>query len=135
MKCQKLEDRFEKPGRPPLGGRGLKYDIKIDSAVVGLSPSPRRAWIEIYYQPGGEYILSSSPSPRRAWIEIYYQPGGEYILSCRPPLGGRGLKSHLSGLLAMPAMSPSPRRAWIEINLGVTIVDRMPVALPSEGVD
>ena len=38
--------------------------------VFLLSPSPRRAWIEIngtyagYYQPG-------SPSPRSAWIEIY----------------------------------------------------------------
>ena len=34
-------------GRPPRGGRGLKFDALV---VVGLeieSPSSRRAWIEI----------------------------------------------------------------------------------------
>ena len=36
------------PGRPPRGGRGLKYlDAVVDGVAVG-SPSSRRAWIEIF---------------------------------------------------------------------------------------
>ena len=34
-----------------------------------VSPSPRRAWIEIFNLESG-HIEASSPSPRRAWIEI-----------------------------------------------------------------
>ena len=33
------------------------------------SPSPRRAWIEIFVDKS-DYCYSVSPSPRRAWIEI-----------------------------------------------------------------
>ena len=75
------------------------------------SPSPRRAWIEICTLPllG---LKHKSPSPRRAWIEIpmecTYLPTGQ---------------------------SPSPRRAWIEIFRGKYDKQRLPVALPTEGVD
>ena len=39
-------------------------------ALSALSPSPRRAWIEIT-MIGLSTALAQSPSPRRAWIEIY----------------------------------------------------------------
>ena len=34
-------------GRPPHGGRGLKYSGDDIFAYAAPSPSPRRAWIEI----------------------------------------------------------------------------------------
>ena len=55
--------------RPPHGGRGLKCDSTERARTAPPSPSPRRAWIEIFPQ---------APS-RRATIR-------------RPPHGGRGLK-------------------------------------------
>ena len=56
-----------------------------------LSPSMRRAWIEIVCQE--ERLQSkTSPSMRRAWIEI----------------GHRGAELYIK-------RSPSMRRAWIEI--------------------
>ena len=36
-----------------------------------LSPSTRRAWIEIQDASWGEFRRQLSPSTRRAWIEIY----------------------------------------------------------------
>ena len=63
-------------GRPPHGGRGLKFDFDDIARSDGRSPSPRRAWIEI--------PLSQIASVR---------------LSGRPPHGGRGLKFALSKFL------------------------------------
>ena len=34
-------------GRPPRGGRGLKFGVLDLALIVQLSPSSRRAWIEI----------------------------------------------------------------------------------------
>ena len=58
--------------RPPHGGRGLKSSLSILVPVVAVSPSPRRAWIEID-------------------ISIIYCNKS----FSRPPHGGRGLKSFL----------------------------------------
>ena len=80
-------------GRPPLGGRGLKFASEVQNRVKRESPSPRRAWIEILPIEPKIHRLKS-PSPRRAWIEIPMR--------------------HTAGC-SMP--SPSPRRAWIEILL------------------
>ena len=58
-------------GRPPHGGRGLKSPYTpIFSLLQGQSPSPRRAWIEMFILDGGNGKNGASPSPRRAWIEI-----------------------------------------------------------------
>ena len=56
-------------GRPPHGGRGLKYHLLLKVTRTDKSSSPRRAWIEIlsFYQLA---FAVASPSPRRAWIEI-----------------------------------------------------------------
>ena len=56
-----------------------------------LSPSSRRAWIEIAYDDGYTAGRAESPSSRRAWIEIAYDDG--YTAGRadgRPPHGGRG---------------------------------------------
>ena len=37
------------------------------------------------------------------------------LLVCRPPRGGRGLKSMPAGILAINLQSPPSRGAWIEI--------------------
>ena len=77
-----------------------------------MSPSTRRAWIEIKYGIDPAKIVRPSPSTRRAWIEI-----------------------HRSGSEGVIGRSPSTRRAWIEMetakHYGVTPY----VALHPEGVD
>ena len=57
-----------------------------------LSPSSRRAWIEIFLHEPQHLVEGLSPSSRRAWIEI-----------AAGIQEGTGHKS------------PSTRRAWIEI--------------------
>ena len=78
-------------GRPPHGGRGLKSNLPIALHCGLLSPSSRRAWIEIV-EVYSVSPVTPSPSSRRAWIEIIVR-----ILTVnpglgRPPHGGRGLK-------------------------------------------
>ena len=126
--------------RPPHGGRGLKWMYNTADPHSARSPSPRRAWIEMYIVAGKRAPNLASPSPRRAWIEIFDAPLCEPGGACRPPHGGRGLKSrHLRRLIRHGARrpphggrglkwrdedrghgldeSPSPRRAWIEMVL------------------
>ena len=58
-----------------------------------LSPSSRRAWIEIVSAVGSALQFGGSPSSRRAWIEI---DDCDYDAMTQ-------------------SWSPSSRRAWIEI--------------------
>ena len=82
-------------------------------STVSMSPSPRRAWIEIT----GHMVLRGwayrSPSPRRAWIEITAEVTKIKHGKCRPPHGGRGLKYGYFHAVRL----------------------RFCVALPTEGVD
>ena len=49
-------------------------ESEISSPGASMSPSPRRAWIEIYIRVKPISATRKSPSPRRAWIEIpFYQ--------------------------------------------------------------
>ena len=117
--------------RPPHGGRGLKYYNLALILTLELSPSSRRAWIEISSLiPQGSSIFLLSPSSRRAWIEIQlsYPQARKKRLS---PSSRRAwieiivtstLHSDLKG-------SPSSRRAWIEINFGYH--DKHPDGSPS----
>ena len=122
--------------RPPHGGRGLKFRPSSRQSGCPVSPSPRRAWIEML---SSMLLITSfmSPSPRRAWIEIRgagtrplgllcRPPHGGRGLKCseeavclaherRPPHGGRGLKCQSPRKAIALSRSPSPRRAWIEI--------------------
>ena len=82
-------------GRPPHGGRGLKYGMGTVSLLAEKASSPTRGtWIEILHALSSSILLSSSPT-RGTWIEIcgavYRRRKGQG----RPPHGGRGLKSRL----------------------------------------
>ena len=79
-----------------------------------LSPSSRRAWIEMLIEIKFERISSQSPSSRRAWIEISVQRLQHSRR--RSPSSRRAWIEivFLPGFIE-PDMSPSSRRAWIEI--------------------
>ena len=77
-----------------------------------LSPSSRRAWIEIQVRERGADGHLQSPSSRRAWIEI-----------------------RLLKLSIFERMSPSSRRAWIEMLIEIKFERINSVALLAEGVD
>ena len=57
-----------------------------------MSPSVRRAWIEIDLALSDMVQLDKSPSVRRAWIEMINGDGEDGEDTRRPPGGGRGLK-------------------------------------------
>ncbi len=59
--------------------------------------------------------LMASPSPRRAWIEIFLLMLFSAYVPRRPPHGGRGLKYVILYDIVVLDKSPSPRRAWIEM--------------------
>ena len=55
-----------------------------------MSPSSRRAWVEIGNRKSWPRFENTSPSSRRAWVEIL---PCDYIIPWslrRPPRGGRG---------------------------------------------
>ena len=76
-----------------------------------------------------------SPSSRRAWIEISPTGGTTPAARRRPPRGGRGLKYLGRRNGGVDRESPSSRRAWIEISLGGPAALTAAVALLAEGVD
>ena len=122
-----------------------------------MSPSSRRAWIEIS-GTSNCWIKSSSPSSRRAWIEIPLCLKGSRLdavallaegvdrnfVSCEV----RRLRTSVA-LLAegvdrnerlpegqgLRLQSPSSRRAWIEITPRPATPRPTPVALLAEGVE
>ena len=55
-----------------------------------LSPSSRRAWIEIRSVHALAIPAFASPSSRRAWIEIIELIGEKDVARGRPTHGGRG---------------------------------------------
>ena len=70
-------------------GVDRNLDCSMGVIICVLSPSSRRAWIEIARPGLGFSAVAMSPSSRRAWIEIssLFPPlWGD----CRPPRGGRG---------------------------------------------
>ena len=58
-----------------------------------LSSSARRTWIEIAEMDLLGQERSASSSARRTWIEIILTTAPDIYRRCRPPQGGRGLKS------------------------------------------
>ena len=101
--------------RLPHGRRGLKLCVFKVLLIISLSPSTRKAWIEIYansyriiylvvafHTEGVDwnkhinfkiFVCVGSPSTRKAWIEIM-------LVSLRREIN----------------VSPSTRKAWIEIS-------------------
>ena len=80
-----------------------------------LSPSSRRAWIEIARLWAG-HIWPESPSSRRAWIEIH-RPQRKPRQSTLVALLAEGVDRNTSPGHSrhLRKVSPSSRRAWIEI--------------------
>ena len=76
-----------------------------------------------------------SPSSRRAWIEI--RCNADHATHRHVALLAEGVDRNRSKVVctALESMSPSSRRAWIEIVGGHHLDDRPPVALLAEGVD
>ena len=80
-----------------------------------LSPSSRRAWIEIESKNLHKKMAGASPSSRRAWIEIRQLSHGHYPFFVA--LLAEGVDRNLisSSESSTHSESPSSRRAWIEI--------------------
>ena len=80
-----------------------------------LSPSSRRAWIEINSTSSARNLQIWSPSSRRAWIEII--PLAHKVTYCRVALLTEGVDRNgfLFEMGCGKTLSPSSRRAWIEI--------------------
>ncbi len=79
-----------------------------------MSPSTRRAWIEMPF--GKEKPLTvESPSTRRAWIEIAEEPTYDEIEYVALHPEGVDRNGETSEITCETALSPSTRRAWIEI--------------------
>ena len=85
MKYDKAAERGFEDGRPPPGGRGLKWRERARSFLSSLSRPP----------PGGRGLKSST---------LYSFPP----LCGRPPPGGRGLKLE-GGLLLGAGGGVAPR--------------------------
>ena len=105
-------------GRPPQGGRGLKFAVADTQRHYPLaSPSARRAWVEIRHRRTMKREEKLSPSARRAWVEITPSSARSRIAASpsarrawvEMELGKRG-RSYAEA-------SPSARRAWVEISL------------------
>ena len=79
-----------------------------------MSPSSRRAWIEIISFRVG-FGSKWSPSSRRAWIEIT-EPLPQQSADLVALLAeGVDRNSVVLSMSTMHSQSPSSRRAWIEI--------------------
>ena len=100
--------------RPPHGGRGLKCPRSPAASYRIASPPARGAWIEITVG-GSNDSTCLSPPARGAWIEIVNFLCFILQKHCRPPHGGRGLKSGQSWVKAPLLASPPARGAWIEM--------------------
>ncbi len=74
-------------GRSPLGGRGLKYEIKTSKRIEDWSLPTRGAWIEMLTKKSINYLRKSLPT-RGAWIEIKAALYACFMTLGRSPLGG-----------------------------------------------
>ena len=78
--------------RPPHGGRGLKsLGLAVEEQVV-LSPSPRRAWIEIGTESAADGGSARRPPHGGRGLKLSVALPPPLIDFRRPPHGGRGLK-------------------------------------------
>ena len=70
-------------------GVDRNWSLTYCPTVMPLSPSSRRAWIEIIAVVKAQHG-HRSPSSRRAWIEIQCFQSNRFGTKSRPPRGGRG---------------------------------------------
>ena len=100
--------------------------LRVDERGLwgSVSPSTRRAWIEMLKPASHALISSPSPSTRRAWIEIPPMPdeGSENEVALHPEGVDRNVPDGMWDYRVV--MSPSTRRAWIEIRKSSARIDR-----------
>ena len=89
-------DRWALVPSPPARGAWIEIKQRFTGMDAILSPPARGAWIEIIVATRGVQSIGSPPA-RGAWIEISIIFLPPLAPSCRPPRGGRGLKSRNSG--------------------------------------
>ena len=107
----------------------------VGEQLLHVSPSSRRAWIEIRNQ-ARPATRETSPSSRRAWIEILCGTGEDINVAVALLAEGVDRNAMLALMPLICARSPSSRRAWIEIHCGCEISTSWDyVALLAEGVD
>ena len=88
--CKKKSGRPESLVALLAEGVDRNHDISYEGLYPNMSPSSRRAWIEISRPCGHRWNTAASPSSRRAWIEITVNVNGVEKPKSRPPRGGRG---------------------------------------------
>ena len=71
----------------------MKFFQSATTSFPAQSPPSRGAWIEIGINNVYKLASLTSPPSRGAWIEMYRLASALMLSDCRPPRGGRGLKS------------------------------------------
>ena len=116
----------------------------VDDFFCVVSPSSRRAWIEIEKLTGANYAIlvallaegvdrnfnlyvcchasHVSPSSRRAWIEILCDATHQIFFRVALLAEGVDRNNKNSILRIITNESPSSRRAWIEIGVKILAV-------------
>ena len=80
-----------------------------------LSPSSRRAWIEIPIGVSSLVCCPLSPSSRRAWIEMDTLVLSSLLYAVALLTEGVDRNPQVAAVPTTAAVSPSSRRAWIEM--------------------
>ena len=65
----------------------MKFIVPLNLHFILMSPSPRRAWIEMIAVVIMSIVIVS-PSPRRAWIEILSKSVKIHLLEVALPTEG-----------------------------------------------
>ena len=82
---------------------------------ASVSPSTRRAWIEINSSSMLSSVSARSPSTRRAWIEMPKTVRNAHGLLVALHPEGVDRNTHTNFCCNRFVLSPSTRRAWIEM--------------------
>ena len=89
MKSKGAKGDTGEKGRPPHGGRGLKYPgLAIQHTHPGWSPPARGAWIEMRFLVPLPHRREASPPARGAWIEMHHLRRKETAEGVAPRTGG-----------------------------------------------
>ena len=119
-----------------LLAEGVDRNLFAGSGVLVhlMSPSSRRAWIEIQ-SAAIPPERRTSPSSRRAWIEIEIKRQELERQSVALLAEGVDRNTDLTAYALATIESPSSRRAWIEMHFDHKKHCQAGVALLAEGVD
>ena len=121
-------------GRPPHGGRGLKWIWRHLRSGLKKSPPARGAWIEIITIIV-MISIKKSPPARGAWIEITIARICSRVVICRPPHGGRGLKCIAASILPAHTRRPPHGGRGLKYHYEMDGMEPTAVAPRTGGVD